>query len=202
MKKEKGQVSRLLLVLAVVVLVAVIITYLIMRLATKPPSPAPVQNPAEQPPVYVATLGNIKFVFESAINKQNVLRASQMLNPQYSSQSDLHTTEQFIQVVVGAQNVGTQNTELNAWDLGNIVDSEGREFVPEDSFTITPWLPPNNACGALLKPAFNPTPCTQIYEVSKESTGLKIRVESGQGNSASNLASGKKQTALIDLIVK
>ena len=56
-----------------------------------------------------------------------------------------------------------------------------------DRYTVSPWLPSPNLCGALLKPAFDPTPCTKIYEVSKASTGLKIRVETGINNNGKNL---------------
>jgi hypothetical protein len=47
-----------------------------------------------------------------------------------------------------------------------------------------------------LKPAFDPTPCVKIYEVSKKSTGFKIRVQTTIGNST------KKDSFLLDLIVK
>ena len=205
--KESGQASRLLLVLAVVVLVAVIITFLIVRMAEKPPAPvAPIPSTPSLP-VYEQTLGNIRFVFESALDKGGTLKASDVINKQYfsSSQGDLpidNLGAKFIQVTIGAQNEGTANTEQNSWNIGNIVDSKGRNFVPLDTSTISPWLPNPNLCGALLKPAFDPTPCVRIYEVSKESTGLKIRVETGKDNSANSLSSGKIDSFLIDLIFK
>ena len=98
--------------------------------------------------------------------------------------------------------MGLANTEANSWTLENIVDSEGRNFVPLQGYNVAPWLPNPDTCGALLKPAFNPTPCTKIYEVSKGSTGLKIRIVTGKGNKADALSSGKVDTFLIDLIVK
>jgi hypothetical protein len=203
-RKQPGQASRLLLVLAVVILVAVIITYLVIKMSTPPPKPMTPETPAVQLPVYDQTLGNIRFVFESAIDMGNVLKASNVINKQYaySGQKDLVTGEKLIQVTIGAQNQGTDNTELNAWDLGNIIDSKGRNYVPLDSYATAPWLPVSNSCGILLKPAFNPAPCTKIYEVSKEADGLKIAVKTGQENKATNLSSGKVDTALIDLIVK
>jgi hypothetical protein len=63
-----------------------------------------------------------------------------------------------------------------------------------------PWLPKPNLCGELLKPAFDPTPCTKIYEVSKESTGFKIRIEAGKNNKP--ISSGSNNSFLLDLIVK
>jgi len=205
--KESGQASKLLLVLAVVVLVAVIIVYLVMRMAEKPPAPTNPSTSAIPLPSYEQTLGNIRFVFESAIDRGGYLKASDIKNSQYASyqQKDLPVDNpgaKFISVTVGAQNMGTENTEQGAWDIQNIVDSQGRNFVPIDSYTVSAWLPNPNLCGALLKPAFDPTPCIKIYEVSKQSTGLKIQVETGKDNKASNLSSGKFNSFLIDLIVK
>jgi len=201
--KESGQASRLLLVLAVVVLVAVIITFLIMKMAQRPPEPPPPPVDVVPLPVYEKTLGNIRFVFESAIDRGKILKASDIKNALYasSSQKDLITGEKFIRVTIGAQNKGTINTELNAWNMENIVDSQGRNFIPLEGYLISPWLPNPDLCGALLKPAFNPTECTKIYEVSRESTGLKISVETGKDNSANNYSSRKRDSFLLDLIV-
>jgi hypothetical protein len=201
--KSSGQASRLLLVLAIVVLVAVVITFLVMKMAEKPAKPITPVTPVVPLPVYEQTLGNIRFVFESSINRGNILRASEIINSQYTSNQKNYTTgEKFIQVTIGAQNIGTENTEQRAWDIENIIDSKNREFIPLEGYEITPWLPNPDLCGALLKPAFDPTPCVKIYEVSKESTGLKIRIETGKDNKANNLSSDKIDSFLIDLIVK
>lgn len=190
--KHGGQASRLLLVLAIVIFVAIIITYLVIKMTERPPSPEP--NPEIPLPAYEKTLGDIRFVFESALDKGQILKASDIKNSQYASQkNDLvisNTGAEFIQVTIGAQNVGTENTKPNIWDIENVVDSKGRNFIPLEMIVANPWLPNSNPCGALLKPAFAPTPCTKIYEVSKESTGLKIRVKSD------------KDSSLVDLIVK
>jgi len=202
---SSGQASKLLLVLAVVVLVAVIITFLVMKMAEKPPKPE-VPETTVPVPVYEQTLGNIRFAYISALDRGGVLRASEITNSQYnySGQKDLLVTSggKFIQVTVGAQNKGTENIEQHAWGIENIVDSEGRNFVPLEGYIITPWLSSPDLCGALLKPAFALTPCTKIYEVSKESTGLKIRIETGKDNTANNFSAGKVDLFLLDLIVK
>jgi hypothetical protein len=205
--KELGQVSRLLLVLAVIVLVAVVITFLILKMAEKPSAPVKPVTPTVPLPVYEQTLGNVRFVFESAIDEGSDLKVADIINKQYvsSNQGDLlvdNPGAKFIKVTIGAQNTGTQNTEQNSWNIENIVDSQGRNFVPLEGYTISPWLASPDLCGALLKPAFDPTPCTKIYEVSKASSGLKIRVETGKDNTASNFSSGKIDSFLIDLIVK
>ncbi|MFA6190050.1 MAG: hypothetical protein WC711_00855 [Candidatus Staskawiczbacteria bacterium] len=203
--KEHGQASKLLLVLAVVILVAVIITFLILKMTEKPPAP-PVTPEVEVPlPVYEKTLGNIRFVFLTAIDKGNVLKGSEAVNAQFSNAKDLvigNPGAKFITVTMGAQNVGTINTDKNAWKIENIIDSRGRNFVPLDGYVVSAWIPNPNLCGNLLKPAFDPTPCTKIYEVSKESTGLKVRVMTGKNNSTANNNIDKNDTFLIDLIVK
>lgn len=199
-----GQASRLLLVLAIVVFVAVIITYLILRMANKPPAPTP--NPDDVVPqqVFEKQLGDIDFIFKSAIDRGEVLKISEINTEIYGSyMKDIHVLPggKFIQVTVGAKNMGTVNTERGAWDIGDIQDSKGRVYVPLIDYSIGAWLPATNGCGDLLKPAFSPTNCTKIYEVSTEATGLKINVKVGDDNSSSNLNSGKAQTFLLDIIV-
>lgn len=200
--KSSGQVSRLLLVLAIVILVAGIITYLVIKMAERPPKPAGPATPTVELPVYDKTLGNVRFVFESARNLGNILRAAEAVNTVYATQKDLSTTEKFIEVTIGAQNKGKANIEQGSWDMENIVDKDGREFIPMDAYIVNPWLPITDLCGDLLKPAFNPLPCTKIYEVAKGSTELKIRVKTGQDNTAGSFSAGKVDVFLIDLIVK
>ncbi len=201
---QNGQVSRLLLILAIIVLVAGVIVYLVMRMAEPAPAPTPGPDNELPQPVYEETLGNLKFVFESAIDKGSVLKVAEIMNNQYSSswQKDIYTTERFIEVTIGAQNKGKANIADRSWDIGNIIDADGRNFEPSDEYSVDAWLPENNSCGVLLKPEFDPVPCTKIYEVSKVSTGLKITVISGKDNEANNFSSGSVDQALIDLIVK
>jgi uncharacterized protein (UPF0333 family) len=203
MNLQKGQASRTLLILAIVVLVAVILTYLIMKLAEKPPiSPISTENEIPKP-VYEVTLGEMKFNFQAAINRGNILKVSSIRNKQYSYfTEDITTGEKFIEVTIGAQNMGIDNIEQGAWDIENIIDSEGRNYTPYDQNKINQWLPENNGCGALLRPAFSPTPCTKIYEVSRKSSGLKIRVRAAKDSLPNNLSSGKFDAAILDLIVK
>ena len=198
--KSSGQVSKLLLVLAIIVFVAVIITYLVIKMSTPPPKPLVTTEPTVPQPVYEVTLGDIRFVFESSIDKGDVLRVSEAREGSYV-QKNVTTVEKFIKVTIGAQNKGKFNIAERSWDIENIVDSEGRNFVPIESYTINPWLPNPDLCGDLLKPEFDPTPCTKIYEVSRKSTGLKIKVITGKDNSANNFSAKKFDEALIDLIV-
>jgi len=194
--KSSGQASRLILVLAIIVLVAIVITYLIMRSVQAPPKPVD-NTPTIPQPVYEQQLGDIKFIFEQARDMGNVLSGSQSRNPNW--QKDIQTVERFIKVTVGAQNKGLTNIKESVWDLGNIVDSEAREFTPLQ-YTVDSWLPDPNLCGTLLKPEFEPTPCIKIYEVSKISKGLKIQVIANK-KVGDEYPNDQKVSALVDLIV-
>ena len=197
-KKVSGQVSRLLLVLAAVVLVAVVIVYLVMKMANPAPKPPVITTPVIPMPVYEQKLGDFRFLFQSAIDKGSVLRATDARN-YTDSKKDLPISNagaKFIQVTVAAQNVGTENTSQNLWDIENVVDSQGRNFIPFTGSGVNSWLPYPDQCGDILKPVFDPTPCTKIYEVPKSSTGFKVRVLVNRS------ASSKKGELLLDLIVK
>ncbi len=170
--KSSGQIARILLALAILVLVAMAIAYIVVS-RTKP-RVIPVDDPEpEVKPVYETTVGNIRFVFLEAEDKGSVLRGKDSSFPDW--QEDVTTTERFIEVIVGAQNVGKVNTEPRIWDIGEIVDSEGRNFVPTLQ-DIRNFLPEEDLCGAILLPSFEPTPCKKIYEVAKVSKDLKIKV--------------------------
>lgn len=201
LKNEQGQVARLLLILAVVIFLAIIITYVIIAVSEKPQQPV-TQTPQQNLPVYEKQLGNIRFVFEEARDKGSTLTAADQLSPNFGVNKELTTTERFVIITVGAQNMGKENIDQNAWDLGNIIDSEGREFVPLDNYIVQGWLPQDNGCGKLLKPAFDPVPCMKIYEVSKKSQGMKIEVLTGEENSPANFSANKKMSDKLDLILK
>lgn len=184
--KSSGQASKLLLVLAAIVLVAVIITFLIMKMAEKPIKPAgPDVNQPTDLPVYENTLDNIRLIFVSAIDRGSELSSSTTSKEKLIS----NPGAKFIQVTIGAQNLRTENIAEGAWNMENIVDSENRNFVAEGT-NIDAWLSEKSMCGGAMKPAFDPIQCTRIYEVSKVSTGLKVRVTVGKGS------------FLMDLIVK
>ncbi len=200
--KQAGQVSRLLLVLAIVVLVAVLIVYLVMRMAEAPPAPEDKPNGENiNQPVYEQTLGNLKFVFIDSRDLGSALTPAMAKKQSYSIRDSITTTERFIIVTIGGQNKGKVNIEERSWDIGDIIDSEGRRFVATKQYSIDNWIPDSSSCGALLKPEFDPTPCTKIYEVSKVSTGLKITVITGKNNSKIS-SSDDIDEALIDLIVR
>jgi hypothetical protein len=201
--KSSGQASRFILILAVIILIAAIIVYLVIKMAEKPLTPEVIEENPVVVPIYEQTLGNVKFIFISGINRGNTLYASDTKSSYYlsSKKTNLTTVENFIEVKIGAQNMGKFNLEKGSWDIENIVDSEGREFVPLEDYAIKAWLPEEDLCGSLLKPAFNPTPCVKIYEVSRKSTGLKIRVVTGKDNEDIDSRGKDNQTALIDLII-
>ena len=205
MKKKKlnllqqGQVSRLLLVLGIIIFVAVIIVFIVMKATTAPPKPI-IEESIGPKVVYEAVLGDIKFTFIEARDMGKILSGLKSRYPDW--QKDLTTTEKFVIVTIGAQNKGKENIPQRVWDIGNIIDSEGRNYVPLEQ-SANAWQPDPNLCSALLKPEFAATPCVKIYEVSRISTGLKIVVSAFKKESATDYSTDEKkqETALIDLIV-
>ncbi len=170
--KSSGQIARVLLALAVLVLVAMGIAYIVVSRTR--PVVVPVDDIPDVPlPVYETTIGDVRFVFLEATDKGSTLTGAKSNNPEW--QKDVKTTERFIELIVGAQNVGKVNTERRVWDIGEIVDSEGRNFIPTTQDVRT-WLPQEELCGAVLAPSFEPIPCTKIYEVAKVSKDLKVKV--------------------------
>ena len=196
--KSSGAASGILLILGIVLLVIIVVVFLVIRstAAKKNTTPAnttttqsdTVTQPPE--PVTEATLGDIRFVFESAVDLGMVIKS-----PNTAFQQNLTTTEKFIKVTIGAQNKGKLNVSRDVWNVGNIVDSDGRNFVSINDQAYY-FLPNPTLCGTLLKPEFEPIPCIKLYEVSKESKNLKVEV-----NTISS-SSSKKQEAFIDLNVK
>ncbi len=192
--KESGQVSRTLIILGFVVLLMTGVVYGVIRLAAGKKARL-AQEEANQlanveppKPVYEIQLEDVRFLFDSAIDLGPVIKATK------TSQVDLRTTEKFIYVTIRAQNKGLGQLPRYTWNIGNIIDSTGRNFIPDDSAYT--FLPNPDLCGAILKPEFEPTPCTKIYQVSKASTNLKVEVNYVPQNSS------KPKTALLDLNVK
>lgn len=172
MKSESGEIIKTLLALAIIVLIALGIAYVVVNRTKPKPSPAPI-TPVEPKPVYEATIGNIRFLFLEATDKGGILFGKNSRYPDW--QKNLTTTERFIELIVGAQNIGKDNTEDKIWTIGNIIDSEGRNYIPSTD-EVRSWLSEQDPCGEVLKPSFEPTPCKKIYEVAKVATGLKVRV--------------------------
>lgn len=186
-KSYGGAALRTLTVLAIVFLVAIIILFAVTKaVGTRKAKTKTTAGQESAAPVFVydKTLGDIRFVFGSAINLGSVLKKPATASPY---DKDTITTERFIMITVKAQNKGKVNMNQNSWDLGNIIDEESRNFVAIDG---RQWLPEQNFCGAALKPEFEPTPCYRIYEVSKASKKLKIEV----------IAGDKKDTLDITLV--
>lgn len=193
LNNSSGQISKYLIILAVIVFVLIIIVYGIVRFASNRRQEAPPQEsqPAvpeqiEIKPVYETQIGDVKFLLLSSENLGNLVVSKTAF------EKDLVTTEKFVKVVVGAQNKGKNNIDQFSWDVGNIIDSDGRNFVSINDRAYS-HLPQPDLCGALLKPEFAPLPCVKYYEVSRQSKNLKVVVR---------ITQPKKQEALIDLIVQ
>ena len=194
-KKSSGQIAKVLLALAIVVLIAILIAYIVIKRAERKPEPLP-EEPLVPLPVYETTLGDIRFIFLEATDKGDTLYGKNSNQPDW--QKDLHSTERFVELIVGAQNVGKENTPQKIWDIGEIIDSEGRRFIPSGD-EVASWLPQyqDNLCGSILRPSFEPSPCKKIYEVAKVSTGLKVRVLIYDKAYSEKIA----QEALIDIVL-
>lgn len=177
--RQKGKISRLLLIgagLVFLIIVVIIIVFAVQGNNAGKNQENVASTDLEPPkPVYEKQIGDMYFALESSENLGNILEAK------YPYQKDVVTTERFIRVVIGVQNKGKVTTAPNIWDMGNIIDSEGRIFANVNN-TVFSFLPNPNPCGLSLKPAFYPVTCTKIYEVSKISEGLKVEVmEKSQG---------------------
>lgn len=187
-----GQVSRMLLVLMVVIFILIVAVYLVLRFAENTKVQDSQQNILNEPPkpVYDKTLGNVKFSFVSAKDMGNFLKA------QTAYQNDVRTTDKFIMVTVSAQNKGKTNLTQYSWEVGDLIDSEGRSFVSINQKAYY-FLPKADLCGSLLKPEFEPTPCVKLYEVSKNSEKFKVEIIY-QPNSSKK----EKQQDVLDIIVR
>ena len=188
---QTGWISRTLIILAVVMFVAILIVFFAIKFASNA-SKSKDGSDSNEPPkaVYETTLNDVRFLFESAEDLGSVLDGSLSTS---TYQQDVVTTEKFLRVIVRAQNKGKMNLQKFNWDLGSIVDSDGRIFPPSDQ--VFYFLPRPDLCGEILKPEFDPVPCTRIYEVSKISTNLKIEdIAADQ--------SGKRKSEYLDLDVR
>ena len=188
--KSKGAISSIILILAVVLIIVIIIVFVVIKITasknadnTQKDINSTITNEPLKP-VHEVTLEDIKFTLQSSTDLGNILQSK---DNRYNQK--ITTTEKFIQVVIGAQNQGKNDTAFSVWGVGNIIDSEGRNFISINNRAYF-FLPQPNLCGALLKPVFDPVSCVMLYEVSKVSTGLKVEV---------NVISPKSAKSLIDL---
>ena len=191
LKKSSGAVSTTLLILGGVLIVFIVVIFFVIKMtgsqnANKTPADAKDQGPP--PPVYETSIGDITFTALGAENMGTALGSSTGY-----TQQNLTTKEKFIKVTIGVQNQGKLDLPQGSWGLGNIIDSDGRNFTPI-TYQAYYFLPQPNLCGTALKPAFASTPCVGLYEVAKVSTGLKLYVSAGAGS--------KRQSAFLDLDVK
>jgi len=180
MKNKKYQKGAGILLVLGVIFVIVVIAAIILRLALGGGGePSNGENGNEEPqPQYEVTVGNIKFIFKEAINEGKVLEKEDGNFPTWQEPEDLETTEKFIKVTIGAQNVGKENIDGLYWEVMEILDEEGRVFEALNDRDVEAWTPEDNGCNTLLKPGFTPTDCVKIYEVANVSTQLKVKVVS------------------------
>ena len=180
---SRGAASSIILVLGIALLLVVVVVFVVIKVNASKTADGSLDKNSEAistGPVYDTNAGDVRFLVVSATDLGNVLHIQNprnMLGLQDTRYDEpITTTEKFIKVVIGAQNKGKLNIPKDIWEVENIVDSDGRNFVPIDAEGYV-GLPDPDLCGSLIKPEFEPTPCVKIYEVSKASTGLKVKVK-------------------------
>lgn len=176
-KTKSSGIAAIFIILAIVIILVVVfgLVFMNMKLAKKPaPLPEEPEKGKMPEPVYETVVKNIKFSLVKVEDRGNALPSSESRYPQ-RIKTDATTTDKFIKVIISAQNLGTENTRRHGWEVAELVDSDGRKFYSAAKADY--WLPLVNDCDAILKPNFTPTPCIIIYEVSKKSIGLRVRVD-------------------------
>jgi hypothetical protein len=173
-KKSSGQIPPIILILIGGIITVAVIIIIVFTIIRKPAPPLVSAEP--KGPVLEINLGDVKIKLVKVEDLGNVLLGSDSRNP--LTTKDVTTTEKFIKVTVSAENIGKENTKQGDWDIGEIIDSEGRKFTYFEKFN--PWLLAQNECRNSLKPGFTPVLCTKIYEVAKISKDLKVKLILGK----------------------
>ncbi|MCD6177645.1 hypothetical protein J7K03_00020 [bacterium] len=163
--------SREQIIVGVIIIIVIVVIFIAVKSLMLTPPPPPEETEKNKEPVYEVEIGNVKFSLKEVKDRGNILLASES---KFGYPQDLTTTERFIEVTIQAQNIGTDDIKEGWWNIGDLVDSEGRRFHYERKFDR--WIPEGSECGAVLKPGFAPKSCTKIYEVAKISSGLKVTV--------------------------
>jgi hypothetical protein len=174
--KSSGK-SALFLILAIIVIIIIALVVVATVLMSSREQEEAIEIVKEEipEPVYEVVVGNIKFTFIEAKDRGSVLRCEERTSPPSNCrpQDNLETTDKFVEIEITAQNVGRDDLRKGSWSIEELVDSEGRMFY---SAGARRWVPEESQCGALLKPGFTPTSCTEIYAVAERSIGLKVKV--------------------------
>lgn len=170
-KKLLGKIPPVILIIGgvVVVVVVMVIFFIISQQTTPPPPP---EEPEPKGPVTELKYKDIKVILVKTEDIGNILFGA---DSNYFGKKDVTTTEKFIKVTVTAENTGKEETKSGDWDIGEIIDSEGRKFPYFNK--LDAWLPTGNECRKNLKPGFTPIFCTKIYEVAKISKDMKIKIK-------------------------
>jgi len=169
------KISKKNLILVGAIGASVVILVVVFMTMMKPPPPPPEEE--ETGPIYQVEINDVRFKLKEVKDRGNILKLSEGRDIR-PGRKDATTTERYIQVTIGAENIGTEETKHGGWNIGEIVDSEGRRFS-YDRY-LDNWILETSECGKFLKPGFSPTYCTKIYEVAKVSTGLKVEVLVGR----------------------
>lgn len=169
------RIPRERLILIIIIIVVVIVAVVVALVVGKSPEPEVIEEPEL---VYEIDVGDVKFKLKEFRDRGSVLELSESKMPD-ALREDLVTTGRFIEVTLGVGNVGTDNIKGGDWQIKELFDEDGKTFYSSKASDY--WTPEDNQCGTLLKPGFPLTPCTRIYDVAPNSTGLKVEVWSRKG---------------------
>lgn len=130
-------------------------------------------------------VGKAKWILLEVKDRDGILRGSESEFPLLTE--DKTTTGKFIEITLEVTNIGTITETW--WSDPTLVDDKDREFKPADD--VYEWIPDEKE--ALLKGLHPGVTCQfiWIYEVSKDTSGLKVKVK--------DIATPSKVEALIDL---
>ena len=197
-KPERKKMSPWLMgclgVLGFIILVGGILFAVSMGSQETPSSSLPSSPPAlpSSPPaakVYSigqdVTVGKGRWKVLSARDRGSVLRGTESQYPTINN--DKTTTGRFIEVSFELENMGTIT---ETWvSPPTVVDDKGREFKPADG--VWEWIPSEKQFLLTSVHPGVPMQFIEIYEVSKDASGLKLKVR--------DISFGGSATALISL---
>jgi len=160
--------------------------------SSPPSSQPPPTQPQPSPPgekVYSVgqdvTVGKGRWKVLSARDRGSVLLGSESQYPTITD--DKTTAGRFIEVSFELENMGTIT---ETWvSSSTVVDNKGREFKSADG--VWEWIPSEKSFLLTSVHPGVPMQFIQIYEVSKDASGLKLKVR--------DISFGGSATALISL---
>ena len=169
--KSKGKIPKWLLILGGIIVLIIVIA---IAGGGGEKNEAPTSTSEETPTVYSINqdvrVGDIGWKLIDVKDYGNILKGSKSKYPDWYE--DKITTGKFIGITLEVENLGTEVKSMTSYE---IIDDRGRKFRPASD--VLAWIPEEKEL--ILFPTLNPNitkQFTEIYEVSADATGLKIKV--------------------------